>query len=203
MSHGNFLLFPVTRPPPRAGEQAETAPQQRRRSPMRQHCRQTFSLQHRAVKLIARNRRFTVELSGARPRRWKSEFLSIMPPSGIPDLRRWIELGATSRRVYIRGAERAVSSRNVNRQRHPSSYCFTGIRGHRNVLVIVCVALLRGFRSTIHAIVQVLAGFVEAHRAPSTQLAEPALRKISTLVSKHFRIERSVAPISNQLTGLW
>ena len=39
-------------------------------------CRQTFVLQHRIVKLIARNRRFTVDLSGARPRRLKSEFLS-------------------------------------------------------------------------------------------------------------------------------
>ena len=96
-----------------------------------------------------------------------------------------------------------MSGRNVNWQRHPSSYCFTGIRGHRNVLVIVFVALLRGFRLMIHAVVLVLAGFEEVHRAPSTQLAELALRKISTLVSKHFLIERSVAPISNQLTGLW
>ena len=41
-------------------------------------CRQTFVLQHRIVKLIARNRRFTVDLSGARPRHLKSEFLSII-----------------------------------------------------------------------------------------------------------------------------
>ncbi len=41
-------------------------------------CRQTFVLQHRIVTLIARNRRFTVDLSGARPRRLKSEFLSIV-----------------------------------------------------------------------------------------------------------------------------
>ena len=40
-------------------------------------CRQTFVLQHRIVTLIARNRRFTVDLSGARPRHLKSEFLSI------------------------------------------------------------------------------------------------------------------------------
>ena len=39
-------------------------------------CRQTFVLQHRIVTLIARNRRFTVDLSGARPRHLKSEFLS-------------------------------------------------------------------------------------------------------------------------------
>ena len=39
-------------------------------------CRQTFVLQHRIVTLIARNLRFTVDLSGTRPRRWKSEFLS-------------------------------------------------------------------------------------------------------------------------------
>ena len=39
-------------------------------------CRQTFVLQHRIVTLIARNRRFTVDLSGTRSRRWKSEFLS-------------------------------------------------------------------------------------------------------------------------------
>ena len=44
-------------------------------------CRQTFVLQHRIVALIARNRRFTVDLSGTRPRRWKSEFLST---SGCP-----------------------------------------------------------------------------------------------------------------------
>ena len=42
-------------------------------------CRQTFALQHRIVTLIARNRRFTVDLSGARPRHWKSEVLSILP----------------------------------------------------------------------------------------------------------------------------
>ena len=41
-------------------------------------CRQTFVLQHRIVTLIARNRRFTVDLSGARPRHLKSEFLSII-----------------------------------------------------------------------------------------------------------------------------
>ena len=41
-------------------------------------CRQTFVLQHRIVTLIARNRRFTVDLSGTRPRHLKSEFLSIM-----------------------------------------------------------------------------------------------------------------------------
>jgi len=41
-------------------------------------CRQTFVLQHRIVTLIARNRRFTVDLSGARPRHLKSEFLSIV-----------------------------------------------------------------------------------------------------------------------------
>ena len=40
-------------------------------------CRQTFVLQHRIVTVIARNRRFTVDLSGARPRRLKSEVLSI------------------------------------------------------------------------------------------------------------------------------
>ena len=40
-------------------------------------CRQTFVLQHRIVTLIARNRRFTVDLSGARPRHLKSEFLSM------------------------------------------------------------------------------------------------------------------------------
>ncbi len=41
------------------------------------HCCSTALLQHCIVKLIARNRRFTVDLSGARPRHLKSEFLSI------------------------------------------------------------------------------------------------------------------------------
>ena len=36
-----------------------------------------FVLWHRIVTLIARNRRFTVGLSSARSRRWKSEVLSI------------------------------------------------------------------------------------------------------------------------------
>ena len=35
------------------------------------------AFQHRGVNLNAWNRRFAVELSGARPRRWKSEVLSI------------------------------------------------------------------------------------------------------------------------------
>ena len=35
-----------------------------------------FVLQHRIFTLIARNRSFTVDLSRARSRRWKSEFLS-------------------------------------------------------------------------------------------------------------------------------
>ena len=42
------------------------------------HCCSTALLQHRIVKLIARNRRITVDLSGARPRHLKSEFLSII-----------------------------------------------------------------------------------------------------------------------------
>ena len=41
-------------------------------------------LQHRIVTLIARNRRFTVDLSGARPRRWKSEFLSTLNDFKLP-----------------------------------------------------------------------------------------------------------------------
>ena len=36
------------------------------------------AFQHRGVNLNAWNRQFAVELSGARPRRWKSEFLSII-----------------------------------------------------------------------------------------------------------------------------
>jgi len=37
-----------------------------------------IAFQHYSVTLIARNRRFTVDLSGVRPRRWKSEFLSML-----------------------------------------------------------------------------------------------------------------------------
>ena len=83
MSHGTFPLSPATRTPPRAGKSEETTPQRGRRSPMchnvarHSYC-STALLQHCIVKLIARNRRFSVDLSGARPRRLKSEFLSIM-----------------------------------------------------------------------------------------------------------------------------
>ena len=41
-------------------------------------CRHAFAVQDRGVILNARNRRFAVDLSGARPRRWKSEVLSII-----------------------------------------------------------------------------------------------------------------------------
>ena len=75
-SLGLFVpLSPATRTPPRAGKSEETTPR-RRRVANESQCRQTFVLQHRIVTLIARNRRFTVDLSGTRPRRWKSEFLS-------------------------------------------------------------------------------------------------------------------------------
>ena len=73
-------LSPATRTPPRAGKSEETTPR-RRRVANESQCRQTFVLQHRIVTLIARNLRFTVDLSGTRPRRWKSEFLST---SGCP-----------------------------------------------------------------------------------------------------------------------
>ena len=40
-------------------------------------CRQATAVQHRGVTSNALNRRFAVNLSGARPRHWKSEVLSI------------------------------------------------------------------------------------------------------------------------------
>jgi hypothetical protein len=45
------------------------------------HCRQVCVLKHRGGTLKVRNDRFTVNLSGARPRRWESEFLSIFDGS--------------------------------------------------------------------------------------------------------------------------
>ena len=56
------------------GEQAETAPRRGRRLPMSL----PFEVQHRGVPLNERNRLFAVDLSGTRPRHWKSEFLSIL-----------------------------------------------------------------------------------------------------------------------------
>jgi len=41
------------------------------------HCRQACAVQYSAVTLNGWNRRFTMDLSGVRPRRWKSEVLSI------------------------------------------------------------------------------------------------------------------------------
>ena len=41
------------------------------------HCRHAFSVQHRGDKFNTLNRCFIVDLSGARPRHWKSEVLSI------------------------------------------------------------------------------------------------------------------------------
>ena len=41
-----------------------------------QRCRQARAVRHRVGTFNVRNHRFTVDLSGARPRRWKSEFLS-------------------------------------------------------------------------------------------------------------------------------
>ena len=76
-------LSPATRTPPRAGKSEETT-SRRRRVANESQCRQTFVLQHRIVTLIARNRSFTVDLSGARPRRWKSEFLSTLNDFKLP-----------------------------------------------------------------------------------------------------------------------
>jgi len=45
------------------------------------HCRQVCEVRHRVGKFNGRNHRFTVDLSGARPRRSKSEFLSIASPA--------------------------------------------------------------------------------------------------------------------------
>ena len=41
------------------------------------HCRHAFSVQHSGDTFNALNRHFTVDLSGARPRHWKSEVRSI------------------------------------------------------------------------------------------------------------------------------
>ena len=50
------------------------------------HCRHAFSVQHRGDKFNTLNRCFIVDLSGARPRHWKSEFLAI-----LQQMRCWME----------------------------------------------------------------------------------------------------------------
>ena len=48
------------------------------------HCRQARAVLHRVGTLNGRNHRFTVDLSGARPRHRKSEFLSIFLVMSMP-----------------------------------------------------------------------------------------------------------------------
>ena len=86
MSPGIFLLLPATRPPPRAGEWAETAPRRERRVPTSL----LFVFQDRGATWNAWNRCLAVDLSGARALRRKSEVLSII--SYVRCWRKWVEI---------------------------------------------------------------------------------------------------------------
>ena len=75
----SLRLFAPHDSPTRASERAETDPRRGQRSRVRHIDRPTLALKHCGGTIKALNQCFSADLSGARPRRWKSEFLSRGP----------------------------------------------------------------------------------------------------------------------------
>ena len=158
------------------------------------HCRHAFSVQHRGDKFNTLNRCFIVDLSGARPRHWKSEFLAI-----LQQMRCWME----TFHHRNRRARRDVGQGNNSRTRCRSMRLIHSRRSRSRDDVAASLAV--SLRNEYHAI-----AFTAMHEQRQrvlriaiqnlevrTRLARSAndFRRVARLVSDCIRlVQQSTSP---------
>ena len=158
------------------------------------HCRHAFSVQHRGDKFNTLNRCFIVDLSGARPRHWKSEFLAI-----LQQMRCWME----TFHHRNRRARRDVGQGNNSRTRCRSMRLIHSRRSRSRDDIAVSLAVPCGTQhhavafATTHEQRQRVLRIAIQNLEVRTRLARSAndFRRVARLVSDCIRlVQQSTSP---------